>query len=155
MLKTMCLVSKRNYFPLTRDFRAWWCHCFCMKWEIGLRLQIVSNPALFAVLVQRDVFSKKFSTKLVKTFDRSCKIFEKLFVFDDFFVFLSPNAQNDSLLQWGWGFNAKRGWLIRRNIPLKKNNDANPCRVNEINSYICSCLTQVSAFAKNNIYDII
>ena len=58
-----------------------------MKWEIGLRLQIVSNPALFAVLVQRDVFSKKFSTKLVKTFDRSCKIFEKLFVFDDFFCF--------------------------------------------------------------------
>ncbi len=100
-------------------------------------------------------FRKKFSTKLVKTFDRSCKIFEKLFVFDDFFVFMSPNAQNDSLLRWGWGFNAKRGWLIRRNIPLKKNNDANPCRVNEINSYICSCLTQVSAFAKNNIYDII
>lgn len=61
--------------------------------EMGNRL------ALFAVLVQRDVFSKKFSTKLVKTFDRSCKIFEKLFVFDDFFVFLSPNAQNDSLLQ--------------------------------------------------------
>ena len=58
-----------------------------MKWEIGLRLQIVSNPALFAVLVQRDVFSKKFSTKLVKTFDRSCKIFEKLFVSDDFFCF--------------------------------------------------------------------
>ena len=51
------------------------------------------------VLVQRDVFSKKFSTKLVKTFDRSCKIFEKLFVFDDFFVFMSPNAQNDSLLR--------------------------------------------------------
>ena len=50
-----------------------------MKWEIGLCLQIVSNPALFAVLVQRDVFSKKISTKLVKTFDRSCKIFEKLF----------------------------------------------------------------------------
>lgn len=59
-----------------------------MKWEIGLRLQIVSNPALFAVLVQRDVFSKKFSTKLAKTFDRSCKIFEKLFVFDEFFLFL-------------------------------------------------------------------
>ena len=70
-----------------------------MNWEIGLRLQIVSNPALFAVLVQRDVFSKKFSTKLVNTFDRSCKIFEKLFVFDGFFVFMSPNAQNGSLLQ--------------------------------------------------------
>lgn len=69
--------------------------------EMGNRLALADclNPALFAVLVQRDVFSKKIQTKLVKTFDRSCKIFEKLFVFDDFFVFMSPNAQNDSLLR--------------------------------------------------------
>lgn len=125
--------------------------------EMGNRLALadcLKSCALCCTCIARCVF-EKFSTKLVKTFDRLCKIFEKLFVFDDFFVFMSPNAQNDSLLRWVWGFNVKRGWLIRRNIPLKKNNDANPCRVNEINSYICSCLTQVSAFAKNNIYDVI
>lgn len=70
-----------------------------MEWEIGLRLQIVSNPALLAVLAQRDVFSKKFSTKLVKSFDNLCKIYEKLFVFDKLFVFKSSNAQDNSLLR--------------------------------------------------------
>ena len=33
-----------------------------------LFLQIVSNPALFAVLVQRDVFSKKNQHKVSKNF---------------------------------------------------------------------------------------
>ena len=70
--------------------------------EMGNRLALadcLKSCALCCTCTTRCVFEKKFSTKLVKTFDRSCKIFEKLFVFDEFFVFMSPNAQNDSLLR--------------------------------------------------------
>ncbi len=67
------------------------------KSACACRLSQILRSLLYLYSVM--CFRKKFSTKLVKTFDRSCKIFEKLFVFDEFFVFMSPNAQNDSLLR--------------------------------------------------------